>query len=280
MEKILESQLQNIKFLEEFYVGLKTVTEEALTKKLLDVKLKVVMDLWDNIYDANTTVMESTNIDVPINIKEFLSNKYDEAFNIFDASVVLIFLYLDLLNTQGSIQSVHISETVKVIEQQQSYTQSIYHSDSHTRNNSNRLQLNENIPDPTSVSAGQDLHSETINETISVWSEAKYVNLMEEPLPLQSTKPLHRIQINQPLATNRIENFPFKAAACKSPFFKFGSNGNGTIISSSAYSGHRLENTGNLFIKSLLSWWPIKRNSVVELMNVLGVGKTNSKLSN
>lgn len=142
MQKLLELQEQNIKDLEEFYERLKIVTVEEFTRKLLDRKLKVVMTLWDKIYDANTTMMESTDFSFQITHEEIVSNKYDEAFSIFDASVVLIFSYLDLLGTQSSIQSIQISEVVRIIEQGRQNSSSV-------TENENHLQINEKIPDST-----------------------------------------------------------------------------------------------------------------------------------
>lgn len=177
-----------------------------------------------------------------INHDYFTVNKIDEAFCIYDASVTLICMYLDMLRTQCFIGASQIGNLVRAIEQQKEIIMASF------------WQIQQNS------ASSLDLQSASISESLP---------------PLQSTKTLRRMQINQPLATCRIENFPFKTAAFNSTFFKFFPND----FSKSAIKRHRLEITGNLFIKSWLSWWPIKRNSVVELMDVLGVGKNNSKLS-
>lgn len=240
MEGLLEVQTKNIQDLEQHYEGLKV----ELTRDVLKRKLKDIDVLWRKIDDAHTTLVESTDASFQINHDYFTVNKIDEAFCIYDASVTLICMYLDMLRTQCFIGAVQIGDFVREIKQQKDSLMASF------------WQIHQNS---TSL---WDLQSASISESLP---------------DLQSTKPLRRFQINQPLATNRIENSPFKTAAFNSTFFKFGPNE--TIFSNSWNSRHRLEITGKLFIKSLLSWWPIKRNSVVELMNVLGVGKTNSKLS-
>lgn len=240
MEELLEVQTKNIQDLDQRCEGLKV----ELTKDVLERKLKDIDVLWRKIDDAHTTLVESTDASFQNNHDYFTVNKIDEAFCIYDASVTLICMYLDMLRTQCFIGAVQIGDLVRVTEQQR---ESLLASFWEIHQNS---------------TGSLDLQSASISESLP---------------HLQSTKPLRRMPINQPLATNRIDNFPFKTATFNSTFFKFSPNG--TIFSNSANKRHRLEISENLFIKSLLSWWPIKRNSVVELMNVLGVGKNNSKLS-
>lgn len=246
MEKLLKLQEENIKNLEEIYVGLKIATEEELTKNILERKLKVVMVLWDKIYDTNTTIGESA--DSGFQIEYFTSKEYDEAFSIFDASVMLIYSYLDLLRTQSSIQSIQISEVVKVTEHrnenfkstvQQDYQNStILDGNQHQQSQANETNFSQNSP------------LETINEIISgrseVEPEAENINFTEKLLLIQrSKKPLRRVQIIQP---NKMqENFELRSK------------------SSEAHHGEPTDLPLSKFIRILSTWWPTKRNLILEI---------------
>lgn len=137
MEVTLQVHTQNMQHLEQLYEGLKAVANHELTKDFLNSKLKVTEVLWNKVYDTHTTIMESMNSDLQMQHEYFATNKFDSAFSTYDATITLIFTFLDMLNTQVFIRSMQIEEAVKVVEHQNQIFHSTLQQNSSNLTNSN-----------------------------------------------------------------------------------------------------------------------------------------------
>lgn len=215
--------------LESIYQKLKIAPLAELTKKVLEEKLKLASELWDKSDDPFDS----------------------QIIRVYDQTVCLIYNLMENLRTQNHIHPAKQYIQDPVVNTQENLIKSA------------QVQKSQN-GDMSSDSSDQVVTQRSTlksnNANIPFWSKldsnVKAINFIKIPPNLQSNKPLRRIKINQPLASEP------KAGK----FEKISSKASTVPKRVEIHSIYEIQFQFNV----LSTWWPIKRNRLDELCRWLG----------
>ncbi len=262
MEATIEELLFNIGKFEHFCEEWKVTPKGEIKRSSLDEKYESLVDNWYEIDEAKDEILFSSDGDSFEQKYKLIKGACDRAFIKLDESTVFYYTMLYELNEPIPRQNLLLQRASKTKSRakpklcsERRTIESKFSVEHKSISSSDQTNQKSSI-----TSDSEEFSAKSINKNSSI-CPAMYASkaLVNKPSSRQ-------MQTSKPLSASSIQKFPFRTSTNGQMYFKF-SLLKSPSSSSSPNHRRRLILYGIFFINGLSSWWPIKRNLVMELLH-------------